>query len=113
MSARWWSGIEPAARGARSKFHHPNGGEWKVRAENLREAIHAQPFRPFVLMLADGTRWQVSHPEWIMQPPGTRTAVVMGEDESVRILDVALILGIEVAPPVSARAVSAGPNGGE
>ncbi|MGC8643704.1 MAG: hypothetical protein ACP5XB_27915 [Isosphaeraceae bacterium] len=84
-----------------------------MRAENLHEAIHAQPFRPFVLMLADGTRWQVSHPEWIMQPPGARTTVVMGEDESVRILDTALILGIEVPPPVPAGSISPGPNDGE
>ncbi|MGO9600879.1 MAG: hypothetical protein ACLP7Q_23100 [Isosphaeraceae bacterium] len=70
-----------------------------MRAESLHEVIHAAPFRPFDLMLADGTRVHVPHPEYIAYPSGSRTAVVMGQDESVRILDVALVLGIEHGPP--------------
>ena len=84
-----------------------------MRAESLEEAIHAEPFRPFALMLADGTRLPVPHPDFISHPPGARTTVVMGRDESVRILDTALILGIEVLPPVPSGAVGPGPNGGE
>ena len=70
-----------------------------MRAESLHEVIHAVPFRPFYLMLADGTRVHVPDPEYIAHPSGARTAVVMGLDESVRILDVALVLGIEHGPP--------------
>jgi hypothetical protein len=84
-----------------------------VRAESLHEAIHAQPFRPFTLMLADGTRLHVPHPEWILQPRGARIAVVMNEDESIRILDVALVLGLEVGPPAPAGSAAPNPNGGE
>src|SRR4051812_12573013 len=63
----------------------------KVRAESLREAVRARPFKPFSLMLADGTRLPVTHPEWILVPPGARTAVLMDRSERVRILDVALL----------------------
>jgi hypothetical protein len=58
-----------------------------VRAESLREAVRAQPFKPFSLMLADGTRLPVTHPEWILVPPGARTAVLMDQSGRVRILD--------------------------
>jgi len=84
-----------------------------MRAESLHEAIHAERFRPFALILADGTRLHVPHPEWILQPAGARTAVVMGRDESVRIVDVALVLGLELGPPVAAGSPSPNPNGGE
>ena len=36
-----------------------------MRTENLREVIHAAPFRPFALCLADGTRVDVPHPDFI------------------------------------------------
>src|SRR5271157_633404 len=39
-----------------------------MRAESLHEVIHAAPFRPFDLMLADGTRVHVPHPEYIQWP---------------------------------------------
>jgi len=64
-------------------------------------------------MLADGTRLPVRHPEWIMLPAGARTAVLMDSDERVRILDVALLLGVEMDTPAPARAIAPEPNGGE
>ena len=82
-----------------------------MKAETLHEAIHAQPFRPFVLMLADGTRWEVTRPEWILHPEGARTAIVMAQDEGFRALDVGPLLGIEVAPPVAAGSPAPEPNG--
>ena len=85
----------------------------EVRAENLREIIRAAPFRPFWLCLANGSRVFVPHPEWIFHPPGTRTAIVMGPDESVRIIDVALVLELELAPPAPPVSVAPNPIGGE
>ena len=58
-----------------------------MRAENLQEVIRAVPFRPFALVVADGSKVDVPHPEWIAHPSGARTAVVMGRNESVRIID--------------------------
>lgn len=84
-----------------------------MRAENLQELIHAAPFRPFELVLANGSRVLVSHPEWILHPKGARTAVVMRPDESVRIIDVGLVLELDLAPPIPAGSISPNPNGRE
>lgn len=84
-----------------------------MRAENLQEVIRAAPFRPFALCLADGSKVHVPHPEWIAHPPQARTAVVMGPDESVRIIDVALVLEIQIGPPVPAGPITPEPDGQE
>ena len=55
-----------------------------MRTETLHEVLHAAPFRPFTLCLADGTRVDVPHPDFIANPPGARIAVVMGRDESTQ-----------------------------
>ena len=85
-----------------------------MRAENLDELIHAEPFRPFTVCLANGARVEIPHPEWIIHPPGTRTAVVMSPDESVRIIDVGLVVELQVGPPLPAGTIAEErPNGGE
>jgi hypothetical protein len=76
-----------------------------MRLESLREVIHAAPFRPFALCLADGTRVDVPHPDFIAHPPGGRTALVVGTNESLHIVDVMLIVKIEIGPPATAGAV--------
>ncbi|MFI5458692.1 MAG: hypothetical protein ACHRXM_24950 [Isosphaerales bacterium] len=79
-----------------------------MRTENLQEVIHAAPFRPFALCLADGTRVDVPHPDFIAHPPGGRTAVVVGPDERLHIIDVMLVDKIEIGPPVAAGTVRSG-----
>jgi hypothetical protein len=79
-----------------------------VTPENLREVIHAAPFRPFALCLANGTRVDVPHPDFIAHPPGARTAVVIGVDESLQIIDVMLVANIEIGPPATAGAIRSG-----
>ncbi len=44
----------------------------------LREVIHAQPFKPFNIVLANGERLLAHHPEFIFAPPGERTAWLVG-----------------------------------
>ncbi len=84
-----------------------------MRAESLRELIHAEPFRPFELVLANGSRVLVSHPEWILYPKGARSAIVWYPDDRFRIIDVGLVLELDLAPPVAAGSVTREPNGGE
>jgi len=79
-----------------------------VRPENLREVIHAAPFRPFAFCLADETRVDVPHPDFIAHPPGGRTAVVIGVDESLQIIDVMRVAKIEIGPPATAGAARFG-----
>jgi hypothetical protein len=60
-------------------------------------AVHlAQPFRPFVIHLADGRSLLVKHPEFLARSPAGRTAIVFGEDGSFEVVDVMLISSAEV-----------------
>jgi hypothetical protein len=40
--------------------------------DQIRQAMHAQPFRPFSLKLVDGSVCTVEHPDFIAVPPGRR-----------------------------------------
>ena len=84
-----------------------------MRSENLHELIHAQPFRPFALVMADGKRAVIDHPEFIAHRPGGRVAVFVGPDDSTMYIDVGLVLRLELEPPVPAGPIAPNPNGGE
>lgn len=73
-----------------------------MHVDALQTRLRAQPFRPFVLVTADGARFRVDHPEWVATAGG-RTAVVVEPNERTHILDVALIVRAEVDPPISAE----------
>ena len=65
--------------------------------EQLREVHRAQPFKPFVLELADGNQVSVSHPEilWI-NPKNPRTVIVAMPDGGFKIIDLLLVATIHV-----------------
>ncbi len=75
--------------------------------EQLRTAYRAQPFRPFVLHLADGRQIPVQHPEFIMTVPSGRTVFVVQPDDSSNIIDLLLVTDIEFQP----MAQTSGGNG--
>ncbi len=56
----------------------------------------AQPFRPFTLQLAEGTRVHVPHPEFLSCSRTGRTIAVAGSDDVIKIVDVMLVTAIEV-----------------
>ncbi|MGA2704561.1 MAG: hypothetical protein ABSH35_26130 [Isosphaeraceae bacterium] len=78
----------------------------------LHQAIHAAPFRPFELVLADGSRVAVPHPEWIAFAGG-RVALVTDPDDRAHYVDVMLVTKLELAPPAPAGSIAPNPNGGE
>src|SRR5690349_23361180 len=49
-----------------------NGATLLRNVDQIRQAMHAQPFRPFGIMVADGTVYTVKHPDFIAVPPGMR-----------------------------------------
>jgi hypothetical protein len=61
----------------------------------IKEAVHAEPFRPFKLRLAGRPTISVSHPDYIAFGPKGRTVVVYREDDTFKILDTLLIAEIE------------------
>ena len=56
----------------------------------------------------------ILHPDWISHPiEKSRRVVVWTRDDRVKILDVALLLGVDHDPPVPAGSIAPNPNGGE
>jgi len=69
-----------------------------MRAETLREMLHARPFQPFTVHVVSGASYLVNHSEVAWLTRGGRTLYVSlaeGEGERVRILDTALIERLE------------------
>lgn len=64
--------------------------------ERLKELYEAQPFRPFVIHLADGRAIPVVHRDFIMAVPSGRTIVVAQPDDTMNIIDLLLVTDVEV-----------------
>ena len=64
--------------------------------ERLKELYDAQPFKPFLLHLADGREIPVRHRDFIMAAPSGRTIVVMQPDDSLNIIDLLLVTDVEL-----------------
>jgi len=66
-----------------------------VNLESIRSALHAQPFQPFELCLADGRRLPVTHPEFVAMT--NRIVMVLAEDSSFKVIEPLLIVSLESA----------------
>ena len=66
--------------------------------EQMRTAYDAQPFRPFVVHLADGRKVPIHHREFIATAPSGRTIIVYQPDDSFNIIDLLLITDLEFKP---------------
>jgi hypothetical protein len=67
--------------------------------DQVRQLYNAQPFRPFIIHLADGRSVPVNHPDFSMTVPGGRTTLVAQPDDRVNIIDLLLVKDIELSPP--------------
>ncbi len=64
--------------------------------DQIREALHRQPFQPFVIRLTDGTQRLVPHPDFIAV--ARRRAVVLdARTGAMSIIDPPHIVSIEYA----------------
>ena len=84
-----------------------------MNVKQLRDTIQAQPFRPFSLILANGERLRVRHPDWIFLVPEGRTVMWIDQGERFKLLDAGLLLGVEVDDPLPAGTPTPEPNGGD
>ncbi len=69
-----------------------------MTVEQMRAAYQAQPFRPFVIHVADGRAIPVNHREFIMTVPSGRTVVVAQPDDTLNIIDLLLVTDLEMKP---------------
>lgn len=72
--------------------------------DRIRELYYAQPFRPFILHLADGRQIPVMHQEFLMALPRGRTLYVCQPDETVNIVDLLLVTDVEIKPQANGPA---------
>jgi hypothetical protein len=79
-------------------------------AERIRDALDAQPFRPFNVNLVDGTTYTIRHPDRISVPPLTRPRDVAIyelrddgiEDFTIRWINLNLVLEVVIVGPATA-----------
>ncbi len=64
-----------------------------MNRESIRNALHEQPFRPFVLHIADGRSVPVNHPEFVAM--NNRIVIVTDEESATKILEPLLIVSLE------------------
>jgi len=66
-----------------------------MKADHLRSASRARPFRPFRIHLADGREIPVGHPENVTVTSDDRCVFVYVPGEGFELLDVPLVTGID------------------
>ncbi len=66
--------------------------------EQLRKFRDAQPFRRFIMHLADGRDIPVNHREFIMPSPSGRIVSVYQPDDTLDVIDLLLVTDLEIKP---------------
>lgn len=64
----------------------------------IRELLHAIPFRQFVIRMADGNKYLVEHPEFVLAATDTPQVVIEESNGRVRFLSVLQITSVETVP---------------
>lgn len=67
-----------------------------MKMAKVRELLHAIPFRPFWVHLADGGRIAVEHEDFVALEPGGREMIVYLKDNSHQIIDLLLVTCLQV-----------------
>jgi hypothetical protein len=67
-----------------------------MKIEEVRKLLHTQPFRTFVIHIADGGKIPVRHEDFVALAPGGREMIVYQPDDSYQIVDVMLVTRLEV-----------------
>ncbi len=68
-----------------------------MTTQQLHDLHTARPFAPFDIVMADGTRYHVPHPEHLAYVKGARTCVVFTTRSVARHLDLLLMTALEVS----------------
>jgi hypothetical protein len=82
-----------------------------MTVEQIRRVYESQPFRPFILHLADGRQVAVAHREFLALSPTGRTVIVYQPDESFNVVDLLLVTDLEFEPESGRRGKRGRPRG--
>lgn len=67
--------------------------------DKFRELVHAQPFVPFVMHLADGRRIAVAHQDFVSASESGRVVHVFhGPGDASSFIDIMLVTALELNP---------------
>ncbi len=69
-----------------------------MTVEKMRDFYQAEPFRPFIIHLADGRAISVVHREFIAAAPSGRTLAIYQPDDTFNLVDLLLVTDVEVKP---------------
>jgi len=78
--------------------------------DQVRRALHRQPFLPFLFKLVDGTVYRVKHPDFIALTH-RREMVFVSDDDGLHEIDLGLVMEIET-PGAAAQPTPPGPATG-
>ena len=67
-----------------------------MKAEEIFELVHAQPFVPFEVHLVDGRSFVIEHPDFIMRTQDNMTLHLSADERSHRI-DTKLVISVTEA----------------
>ncbi len=68
----------------------------RMKINEIRNLLHAQPFRAFLVHVADGGRILVKHEDFVALAPAGREMFVYQPDGSWQIVDVPLVTRLQV-----------------
>jgi hypothetical protein len=67
-----------------------------MKIEEVRKLLHAEPFRPFLIHVADGGRIPVKHEDFVALAPTGREMIVYQPDGMWQVIDVLLVTWLQV-----------------
>jgi hypothetical protein len=82
--------------------------------EQVRNAMHRQPFRGFTVRLVDGRSYHVKHRDFISVPETPRGRDLVIHDKGTHHVDILMVVEIDEPEPVESEGQSAAQgNGGD
>jgi hypothetical protein len=67
-----------------------------MKADDFRRYLHAEPFRPFKIHLADGGCLPVKHEDFVAMAPSGRELTVYLPDNSLHFVEMVMITRLEI-----------------
>ena len=71
--------------------------------KRIQEFLHATPFRPFNICMADGKVHRIDHPEFVLASSDAPQVIIEAQNGNVTYLSVLLMTAVEHAPARKSR----------
>lgn len=67
----------------------------------VRQLLHATPFQPFIIRMADGKEYRIEHPDFVLAASDVPQIIIEEPDGNVHFLSVLLVTSVETVPGAS------------